>query len=339
MFNTLFPPELRKAPFPGRPALRATVIFLNLIVWLFISSALPANPAQYPELLQLSLAQPGKKSDKKFESEHGPLPKRTYWLNASLAATARGLILHPDGSSGELEIAKKDGGSFVQFDSPWKSESMHGPNSVYVFDRAVLGDTLYVRTAKWIVIHHNCAWGHPFKYNQERLTPRGMEKVPLEIVPEALWDGNFHVKTETGMNLTLQVLSYGKPAANAHLTVMTHRGWQKEMVTDGEGKVSFQLIRDYYPRGWENFHRTHLDSLLFVARLEVNRSGALNAHPYRRELLTTSLPWRYRPAQADYTSLAWGLAIGFITIAFSLAAVLIYRERRKKPLRRLHFNE
>lgn len=305
----------------------------------FLPAIAYARATEAPDVLQLELAPPGDSGERKFESEHGPLPKREYWLNLSPTDRVKGFLLQPDGSSRDLPVLKQDMGSLVSFDSPWKSESMHGPNNVYVFDESVIGDTLHIRTAKWIVIHHNCSWGHPYKYNEKRLTPVGLKQIPLEIVPEPLWDGNLHVNTQTGKTLTLRVLSYGEPAADARLTVITDEGWQKELRADAAGEVRVQLIRDYYPDTWDSFHRTHLGGLLFVAHLEKPGTGALNGRAYRRQLLSTSLPWRYRPAEADYMSLAWGLGIGFATMALSAAAVFLYRERRRKPFQRARFHE
>ncbi len=297
------------------------------------------HSAEFSEVLKLSLDPPGKEVPGKFESEHAPYPKRKYWLNQSPAPFAKGFILHPDDSSEELKLQSVEEGSMVNFDSPWKSKSMHGPNSVYVFDQQISGNTLYTRTAKWIVIHHNCSWGHGYRFDEERLTPDGLNNIPLEIVPEALWDGNFHVSTETGMTLKLRVLSYGVPVGDASVIVTTDRGWQKEIRTDSNGMAHFQLIRDYYSDKWVNFDRKQTGSLLFVARLRKQGSGKFKGKFYNNEILTTSLPWRYRPARADYTSLVSGLGIGFITILISLVAVLFYRERRKRPARRLGFNE
>ncbi len=318
------------------PSVRTTFLLLTLLTLLILPALAPAKlrAANFSDLLLLSLSPPGESGPQKFESEHAPLPERRYWLNRPLSSRARGFILHPDGSSRELPLSKEKGNSPVSFSSPWKSKSMHGPNSVYVYDQKREGDALVTRTAKWIVIHHNCSWGHPFRFDENRLTPKAAREIPLEIVPEPLWDGNFHVNTETGMTLSLRVLSYGRPVPDATVTVITEQDWRKEIRTDAEGRARFQLIRDYYPDVWENFQRTRQGALLFVARVEKEKSGVFEGEAYGREILTTSLPWRYRAAKADYTSLASGLAVGFTTILLSLGAVLLYRERRKKPARR-----
>lgn len=312
--------------------------FLSAVLIVIALFPINARSSDDPDILRFSLSPPGDAA-RKFESEHAPLPKRKYWLNLSPVGTAKGYILHPDGSFDELSVINKDGDPMVAFDSPWKSESMHGPNNVYAFDRSVSADTLHIRTAKWIVIHHNCSWGHGYRFDEERLTPRPLSAIPLEIVPEPLWDGNFHVNTETGMTLTVRVMSYGKPVEDARLTLITDQGWQKEIRTGAGGRASFQLIRDYYPDTWGDFQRNRLGSLLFVARVERENRGVFDGRFYKREVLTTSLPWRYRPAKADYTSLVSGLAVGFTTFALSLTAVFIYRERRRKPVRRLQFDE
>lgn len=308
-------------------------------VLLALLAAAPVCGGEFPETLQFLLAPPGTSPREKFESEHGPLAKREYWLSLPHADQVEAYLVNAAGRSSRVPVFGEDAGTFVTFDSPWKSEEMHGPNSVYLFDHSLAGDTLHIRTAKWILIHHNCAWGHPYKYDNKRLTPQALEQIPLEIVPGQLWDGNLHVNTETGMTLTLRVFSYGRPAENARVAIITDQGWQKELRTDPDGKAVFQLIRDYYPEGWEKFQRTRQGSLLFTARLEKEGGGFFKGHPYKRQILSTSLPWKYRPAKADYTSLASGLTIGFITIVFGAAAVFIYRERRRKPARRYRFDE
>lgn len=313
--------------------------FAGLVFIFSAITALSYASAEESAPLYFSLEPPQKTSAKKFESEHAAVPMRKYWLSDTELKQPAGFLLQSNKSQGTLQLTKKEMGWTAAFPTPWGDESLHGPNNIYAVEKKIENDALQIRTAKWITIHHNCSWGHNYKYDKERLTPSYMKEIPLEIVPSPLWDGNFHVRTQTSDTLELIIYSYGQPVENAKVTVTTEKKWKKEMKSDREGKVRFQLIRDYYPKSWEHFHKTKNSRLLFTAEYEINEKGKEAGKNYDKIRMTSSLPWRYKPAVADYSSSISGLAVGGISFILTIAGIFFYRERRKKPLKEIRFNE
>ncbi|MDH5721117.1 MAG: hypothetical protein OEZ13_10975 [Spirochaetia bacterium] len=165
------------------------------------------------------------------------------------------------------------------------------------------------------------------------------EKVPFEIVPQVLWDDKFHIRTQTGDNIKLYAYSYGKPLENAEISVLSEQQWKKTMTADKEGGVEFQMIRDYYPKDWARFHRSHRSFMIFEAEYEVVENGEYQGQSYNRRKMITTMPWKYSPAQDDYASYSAGLTVGAVFFVLTIGGVLFYRERRRKPFLELDFEK
>lgn len=286
----------------------------------------------------LSTSPPGAKH--KHESEHRPKPERTYWIGAnSVSPDVRGYFVRADGATQEVPVKNDRGAASVSVNIPMGDGPGHGANNVYVVDSEVIGSTLYVKTAKRTVIQHSCGWGHEHKYNDERMTPRTLESAPLEIVCDGMWNGNFHVETQSGSNIGCRILSYGKPAAGAKVEVATRNGWVKVLQADVAGAVNFQLIRDYYPDTWGEFNRRHVGGVLITAEYDIEQSGEYSGTSYNKVIMTSTLPWRYSPSRQDYTSYSHGLAIAALFLVAPAIIVYVHRERRKRPFKKYVFDE
>lgn len=337
-------------------------ITLVLILILMGSHAYAARPAAPGDPLWLSLAPvksgapvcvnhapvPDKKAKKKrggrppsrFESEHRPLPVRNYFLNSnSLSPDVKGYVLHPDSSVSTIKINTKQGSPNVTLKMPKGDGPKHGANNIYVVDQQVIDDTLVVQTAKWLTIHHSCGWGHDRKFEKERQIHQSFSKIPLEIVIHDLWDTNFHSTLMSGDNLNIQVLSYGQPVDKAKVTLISEKGWQKSLTTDGDGQVHPQLIRDYYPSGWQMFKRRKLGRVKTIAEYTIAKSGAYKGKEYNSIRYITTFPWRYYPAKREYNSYMVGLLLVFFSAAVSSVSIFYFRQRRKRPMRRTYFAE
>ncbi len=291
------------------------------------------------EPLHLSPLPAGGGRGQRFESEHRPLPVRSYRLDVrDLSPDAEAYVLHPDGSVEAVALRRGGGGVSLSFKTPFGDGPMHGVHNVYVLDRRVEGEVLTVRVAKWLTIHHHCSWGHGYRYDDERISPRSLATVPLEIVPEGLWDGNFHSRVMSGDRLVFKVLYRGRPVQGAMVRLRTAKGWTKEVVTDSRGAARFQLIRDYYPGRWTEFKSRHRGRFIVTAEYEVEDKGRYSGKVYERIRLISTLPWRYYPSRREYTSYASGLFVGVLFLTVSGAAVYAYRERRKRPYREVVLN-
>ena len=229
-------------------------------LWLTLA---PAKGAKGPVCLEHAPAptkpgRGGKRPPQRFESEHRPSTTRNYFVKGpALSGQAKAYALHADGSSEELALTKGPQPK-VTFKTPFNSDPLHGGNNIYVVDQQVKDGVLIVRVAKWLTIHHRCAWGHDHRHNPQRLTSQKLDKIPLEIVVDGLWDGNFHVRTRSGEPLDIQVLANGLPQPDALVTISTEKQWFHESFTGPAGISRVQLIKDYYPKSWDRFKRNQL---------------------------------------------------------------------------------
>lgn len=276
----------------------------------------------------------------RFESEHRPLPRRSYWLN--LGRLTPGLTvsaLQPDGSPRSVEVQPLAEGLQLTVDTPMGEGPAHGANNIYAVDRRVVDGVLEVRTAKWLTIHHNCGWGHDHKFDELRQTSQAGTDIPLEIVIDDLWDTNFHSKVMSGDELHIHVLSEGRGVGGAEITVTSDKGWSKTLTSKEDGSASLQLIRDYYPRNWLSFDRDSKSAFTVEAAYEKVERGVYQNSFYDKARLSTTFAWRYYPSAREYQSYAWGLGIALVFSLGSGTGVYAYRERRKRPAREIVFDE
>jgi len=349
-----------------------TVCFVSLL-FVFLAGGIPVNAALGVEPLRLTLnppatvsgedcghgpspsatsGKPGKPSDKPGrpsgsggrpgpvqESEHRPVPQRIYHLNElRRQAGVQAFVRRPDGSVIEPELRYGVNSSLL-FDTPMGDGPVHGANNVYVVEQGIEDNALIVRTAEWITMHHSCGWGHDGKFDETKTTPQSLDTIPFEIVINKLWDPNFHASVTSGDQVVITVLSYGQPVPGARVTLSTDKGWNKQIMTDQDGKATIQLIRDYYPPSWPEFHRTFRGKFLVTAQYDAEQEGSYKDQSYERISYIASLPWKYSPSRQDYSSNLYGLLIGALAMTVSSIGVYAYRERRKKPYKGISFDE
>ena len=278
-------------------------------------------------------------SSGRFESEHRPLPVRTYQiLPEQILPDAKAIMLQADGTAADLAVETCHTNVF-SLKLPMDDGPMHGPNHIYVIDKQVRDGALEIRTAKWLTIHHSCGWGHDYRNDPGRLAPRPLPSAPLDIVMEGLWDGNFHNALHSGDELVIRVYSFGKPAPGATVRITTEKGWTAEKQADAEGTVRIQLIRDYYPPTWKLFNRSTLGRIALTAEYIEEGSFQYKGESLDKTRYLTSFSWKYVPAQADYNSYLYGLLIGTLAFLGSGFGVYHYRLRRKKPQQVIVFDE
>lgn len=273
-------------------------------------------------------------------SEHRAAPVKKFYLNLhDLSDNAKAYVMRPDGKMAEGKLSHDEGAWTVTFDTKPMDGSMDGIFNVYVVDKEVIDGTLLIKVAKMNVINHSCGWGHKYKFDKERLKPKQLDAIPLEIVGSELWNKNFHTSTMSGDNFVFSVLHNGKPVEGAAVRMRTQSGWVKMLRTGNDGKGSVQLIRDYYPENWTDFKARKKGNLLFTAEYEIEEKGTFEDSKYNKIRLITTLPWKYQPQRKEYTSYVYGISI---TTLFALVVglgVYIHRQRRKKPYREVMFDE
>jgi hypothetical protein len=141
-------------------------------------------------------------------------------------------------------------------------------------------------------------------------------KIDLIRVKTSEEDGFFH-RHAMGDLLEFQAFFEGKPLADATLKVAFESGWSKMMRTDAEGKVSFHIIRDYFPE-WSEFDKRHKEEMLLT----------LSYMPSEKEKYILTYPLFFYPNVSDYQSYSYALTL--ITLTLLLSGFIIYRFRRNR---------
>ncbi len=332
MENEAFLPTQRSVTM--RCAIRRGTAAIIATVTLFAGPA----AAETTDSFSLATAPPGDRQ--KVESAHRPARTRSYWISSGgLSAKAKAYYLPSIGDPQEIAVVNEKGAPSVTVEMPMGDGPSHGGNSIYLIDREVVDRTLVVKTAKRTFIQHSCGWGHDHKYEAKRLAHRFWDEAPLEIVCDELWNGNFHVETESGSALSCRTLSYGVPLSNVAVRVTTEQGWVKRLLSDEQGAFRFELIRDYYPQKWSDFNRARASGFLITAEHTLAKAGEWEGGRYDSTTMQASLPWQFTPSKQDYASYGYGLTFGAISLVVPAVGIYFYRERRKKPYREIVFDE
>lgn len=313
-------------------------IALAAALWILPGIARPEGP---PPLF-LSTAPPEQESRQGFrhESEHRAVPVRKYWLSTGeIPEDARAFVFHPAGTSSEVGLERGAGGISLSFGLPMGDGTMHGVHNSYVVATEIAGEELLVRVAKWMTIHHSCSWGHDYKYVPERTRASHLGSVPLEIVCQKLWDGNFHSRTRSGDTVEAEVLHFGQPVEGARVRLTTAAGWSRETPSNGAGVASFQLIRDYYPESWKDFSANHRGRFTLVAEYVKAGAGEYLGKPYARKRYLSSVSWTFSPARQDYSSYKSGLFAASLGLSITGLSIVFYRQRRQRPYKEVVFDE
>jgi hypothetical protein len=207
--------------------------------------------------------------------------------------------------------------------------------NAYVEQRLVRGDRLEVLIAKAEVMKHSCREGHD--HVQEKMPPRHHADMPLEIVRERLPREDFHTRLGHGDKVSFTILRNGAPIAGAQVTMTSAQGWSKQLVSDRQGRVSYTMIRDYYPP-WSRFEKRHAQPYLVKAQYILPEAGEFNGLPFRNTSYLASYSGNYHPSPEDYMSYAYGLSFGLFAMVSTGGGIYLFRRRRKRPYREVSFD-
>jgi hypothetical protein len=277
--------------------------------------------------------------------EHGGPPMKRLWLRAGADpqkapfahqeadASVETLLVTPLGKpEGEPLLSPAEGHKGLAFEMP-----AQGFYRIYVTTRKLQGDTLNVSVAKTEV--GNFGHGGDEEEQKRAMTaPRVLENAAIEIVRERQDKEGPFSQIRSGTDQAFIVLQKGLPAANARVRFVSHAGWVKEAVSDEQGRVSFQIIRDYFPP-WDEFQKRFKANYLVIAEVAASEAGNHNDQPYTRVRYQATLAGNYSPSPNDYRSYAWGLGVGLLAVLFSGVAIYLYRRRRLKPFQEVRFDE
>jgi len=260
-------------------------------------------------------------------------PQKSGFAREDAEAESETLLVRPQGPlAGETLPPLADGKKNLAFEMP-----VQGYYRVYASSRKLQGETLNVSVAKAEIA--NFSHGGDEEERAQALTaPRILESAPIEIVREKAPDEKMFFQLKSGDEQAFVVLQKGLPVQGARVRFVSHEGWSKEAVSDEQGRVSFQVIRDYFP-AWDDFKKRFKASYLIIAEANAAEKGVFKDQPYSNVRYQATLAGSYYPSPDDYRSYAWGLGIGLLIVLFCGSAVYLYRRRRVKPFQEVRFDE
>ncbi len=250
-------------------------------------------------------------------------------VNSSYGSTGRDsetlTLLSQEGSLPDAVMKNENGLLSARYEFP-----EYGFYSAYLTQSMAHGDMLHVQIAKAELLHGTCcAKGIDY---EALAKPIINNKVPLELVREHSSDEGLFTRLVSGDKVNFIAFSYGKPVAGATVSMTTQDGWSNRKVSNADGRVSFTLIRDYFP-AWLEFKKYHKQNYLMVADLNVQGKVVSDGAEYSSAHYTSTLPGNYYPSPNDYRSWAWGLGLSLFVIVFGGLSIYLYRRRRLKPFK------
>jgi hypothetical protein len=243
------------------------------------------------------------------------------------------MLLDTKGQVSEQEISPDKNNGLLNIDFPMPEEGFY---NVYASRQQVNNGQRRFQIAKAEVLKHSCREGHD--NIQEKMPPRTNAVISLELVRERRPKENFHTRIGFGDTVSFIVMRHAKPLPDAVVTLATAQGWSKRSVSDSKGRVSYTMIRDYYPP-WRLFNKRHAQPYMVTAEYRLPESGELDGRHYDHTLYCASFAGNYYPSSSDYQSYAIGLIIGLFALVFSGVAIYLFRRRRSLPYREVRFNE
>ncbi|MEN6585894.1 MAG: hypothetical protein ABFE02_07625 [Sulfuricella sp.] len=212
-----------------------------------------------------------------------------------------------------------------------------GVYRLYVTTRKLQGDTLNVSVAK-AEVNNFSHGGDEEEIAKAATAPRVLESAAIEIVREKLPNEKRFFQLKSGDEQAFFVLQKGLPLQGARVRFVSHQGWTKEAVSDEQGRVSFQILRDYFPP-WNDFQKRFKATFLLIAEANAAEAGRYQDQPYANVRYQATLSGSYYPSPEDYRSYTWGLGVALLIALFCGTAVYLYRRRRVRPFREVRFDD
>lgn len=207
--------------------------------------------------------------------------------------------------------------------------------NLFMIDSFVKDNILHSITAKKETLSHSCREGHDGV--KEMMHPNSYDAAPIDMIRERMPRERFHTHVTSGDLVSYIILKSGKPLQNASVTLVTQKGWGKTLKTNKEGRVIFEMIRDYYPM-WHEFKRRTRENFLLIVEYTQAQSGTLDGMAYDTIKYKATASGSYYPSAKDYKSYLYGLLIGLFGFVATILSVYLYRRRRKKVYQELRLD-
>jgi hypothetical protein len=275
----------------------------------------------------------GKPAVKRLWLRAGGDPQRSGYAQEDADSQVETLLVTPNGKpEGEPLPSSNDDRKGLSFEMPTQ-----GYYRLYLTSRKLQGDTLNVNVAKAEIANFGHG-GDEEEAAKAMQATRYSESASMEIVRERKADEKKFFQLKSGEDQAFIVLKKGLPLQGARVRFVSHQGWSKEEVSDEQGRVSFQIIRDYYPP-WEDFQKRFKATYLLIAEANAAETGKYQDKFYTNVRYQASLAGNYYPSPNDYQSYAWALGEGMLILFVCGGAVYLYRRRRVKPYLEERFHE
>lgn len=263
----------------------------------------------------------------------GTDPRKSPFYRDEADAALEVRLVPPQGKpEGEVLPSSGDGKPALSFEM-----GTQGFYRLYVTSRKLQGGSLKFSVAKAEVANFSHD-GDPAEQARALGADRVLDSAPMEIVRERPAGEKPFFSLRSGDEQAFVILRMGVPVAGARVRLVSYQGWSKEAVSDEQGRVSFQIIRDYFPP-WNDFKKRFKATYLVIAETEAAEAGRYKDQAYDSARYQATLAGSYYPAPEDYRSYAWGLGIGLLALLSGGSAVYLYRRRRVKPFREVGLDD
>lgn len=227
------------------------------------------------------------------------------------------LIKSPLGENVKYEV--KSNPSFSSLIYTPREEGFY---NIYVIRETEQNGIKIIDIAKGERLNHQCRNGH--SYVQKRLQPNYYpDEVPFELIRLRNKNENFHFFVKTTEEVKFKAFLHGKPAGECQITIISGKGWKKNIVSDKNGEFTFKLPSDNVSPISE-FKKD--ERLTYTVMAEVQ---SIKASDNSETIYRTSYTDDYIPTEALYKSgpYAWILLGTLLFISFIF--VVILRKQKK----------
>jgi len=232
---------------------------------------------------------------------------------------------------GDLQACQVD--STQSFKEISFSNQIEGYYNLYLIQKEIRNDTLFIQTAKAELLNHSCRNGH--KDVNNKIKPRIYpEMIPLEITRTRTRLENLHFFVSSGDKIRYKISKSSEPLMNATVTFNTHLGWQKTIKSNPEGEAVLQVIQDYFTP-WQDIDNRNIYNYLVVAEYTSQERGNYKGEPYEYIHYSTTLSDGYYPSKVMYASLSWALGIFLLFSLLMGGGIAYYRKRRVRVYREI----
>lgn len=206
----------------------------------------------------------------------------------------------------------------------------NGYYTLFAINEAIKDDTLYYKIAKMEYLHGS--HGNDDKYSDIDKEVLFSKEPRIDLVRlRNEKENSYFYKNHSGEEIKFKAFLDNKPLSNANIKVSLETGWEKNLTTDENGLVVFNIINDYFPK-WTEFNKRHKQNLLVTMEYE----AVTQTKDYNIEKFILTYPISFYPGEDEYKSYAYGLMIGFGLLVLISLTIYLYRLHGKKQLKEIN---